>query len=144
MWEIDQNWGCGVTSFPARCTPALDNWDHHWQSANLYPRGPPRINRGVWPNLFSSRGKRGKSDGFELSIALDIGGEEMALLNELKAILPTKTPPQLEQFRIGEVTEMFHLGIASNSVQNSNKSVNARTEYGSVTCSLYCSATAFN
>ena len=45
----------------------------------------------------------------------------------MKAILPVDTPPELEQFKIGEVTEMFHLGITCNSAQNSDKSVNAHT-----------------
>ena len=69
----------------------------------------------------------GQSDGLEQSIALDIGGEELALLKELKGILPIETPPELEQFTIGEVTEMFQLGITSNSAQNRDKSVNAHS-----------------
>ena len=69
--------------------------------------------------------KGGQSDGFEQSVALDIGGEELALLKELKGILPAETPPELEQFTVGEVSEMFRLGIAGNSVQDSKKSVNA-------------------
>ena len=48
-------------------------------------------------------------------------------MKELKGILTTETPPQLEHFTRGEATEMFQLGITTNSAQNSDKSVNVRT-----------------
>ena len=95
-------------------------------------------------NSFTLGEKRGQIDGLEQSIALDIGGEEIAFLNELKAILPTEPPPELEQFTVGEETEMFQLGIASNSEQNSNKSVSARTLSTDPSLSHSCSATAFD
>ena len=71
-------------------------------------------------------GKMGQSDRFECAEHVECR-EENTLIRNMKAILPVETPPELEEFTIGDVSEMFKLGIARKSGTDNSKSFNVRT-----------------